>query len=55
MNAQLTSPPHDDQNFDLTKVSPQIKAQILAELLERLVGQEAEASKSFTCHRGSGS
>jgi acetylglutamate kinase len=33
MNAQLTSPPLDDQHNDLTKVSPQIKAQILAEAL----------------------
>jgi acetylglutamate kinase len=33
MNVPLTSVPNDDQNFDLTKVSPQIKAQILAEAL----------------------
>jgi acetylglutamate kinase len=33
MNAQLTSQPLDDQNSDLTKVLPQIKAQILAEAL----------------------
>jgi acetylglutamate kinase len=33
MNAQLASPPTEDQNNDLTKVAPQIKAAILAEAL----------------------
>ena len=33
MNVQLTNLPTEDQNSDLTKVSPQIKAQILAEAL----------------------